>query len=160
MALCVHTVFSPNELKLFLQGAIKGAQLQNYNGKLGLMDLVGETVSFASPGARVPFVAGSSGDSFLTAAEIKTQIEAALRGAVLVGFDNGYLYIKSSVPTVGVSIGSAGQEPGRTKLGFDGAPGAYTTGKVYAAPDSTKLPRLVSVVPSSVQEKLIVITEE
>jgi hypothetical protein len=150
MALRVYKFMSIDTFEWFLRGGIIGGLLRmNSESAPGLFGLVGETATFTLPSASVTFVAGADPSGYLTFAEIKTQIEAAVAG-IIVSLNNGRLHIIESTPTNGVDIGSAGAQLARAILGFNGSAGAHTKGRVinplvgHAAPTTPYLVQLVS----------------
>jgi hypothetical protein len=150
MALRVRKFRSIDEFEWFLRGGIMGSVLSlNTDSGPGLWGLVGLTATFTVPVGSVTFVLGADPSGFLTTAEIKTQIEAAVAG-IQVSFTNGRMTIVEASPTNGIDFGAAGAETARSILGFNGSAGAHTIGKVinpfvgHAAPTPPYLVQLVS----------------
>ena len=108
----------------------------------GFDDLVGKTITFATPAGSKTFTQPSgSYQGRLTFKDLKTQLEAAVTNLVVVNLD-GKLAFKHSAGTA-VSLAQA-SETGRAPLGFPN--NEAISGKVFVAPSGTA-PRYLDMVP-------------
>ena len=161
MALRVYKFTNIGDLEWFLRGGVAGGQLKMVpDTGPGLHGLIGETLTFTTPAGSVTFT-GTDPGGFLTFGQIKSQIEAAVAGITVSMVDNR-IRIVETTPTNGIDIGSAGAEPARAILGFDGAAGGHSVGKVikpfvgHAAPTT---PYLVELVHANNDSYIAVIME-
>jgi len=146
----VRKITTINRVELFLQGAIFGGN--DLRGQVA--GLVGNTITFAKPAAAsCAFVAGANA-GYLTAAEIKAQLEAAITG-LKVKFLEGRIVLIETSPSGGVQLGG-GVQIAKTLLGF--AKNSTEAGRVYNPPDGAA-PRLISVSPD-MSNSHVIITEE
>lgn len=162
MAFRVKKFSNISEFEWFLRGGIIGAVVNLSTGTPpGLWGLVGQTVTFTVPADSVTFVLGADPNGFLTPAEIKAQMEAAIAG-IVVSFSRNRLSIIESTPTNGIDIGSAAAEPARGILGFNPSAGGHVIGKVInsfvgGAPPTT--PYLVQLVSANNDSYTAIIME-
>lgn len=139
------------ELQLFLNGGLLGGNIG-----LGIVGLVGKTMTFSAPAGTVTFVTASRYNDALTLVDIKTQIEAALNVANIKVISI-YGRIGLVHPTAASAIVLDGtDQPAKALLGFNA--NDPSTGKLYGVAIGTP-PALVSITPT-IDNSYIVTTVE
>lgn len=122
------------ECNMFLAGAIFGGDMSRQAegiGVLGFRGIVGKVLQFTSPVGTCTFVAGASPDGFLTFKEVKTQLEAAVAGLLVLQFGGKICFIQST-PTTGTVLKGGVANNCNAAFGFS-APN-NSTGIVYGSP--------------------------
>lgn len=114
------------EVQHFLNGGIIGLDVSK-----GVEGLVGKKLTFTTPSFNYTFVAGASSD-LVRFLEIKSQLETASSGALLVKQYGGKIAFIEATPSTGCIIAGGAGNTGNGYLGFDSL--NSTVGKVYGSP--------------------------
>lgn len=154
-----------NDIEFYLAGGILGGQLtKNGKGAIGVAGLAGLKLKFTSPVAvEVTFaaVAGEQG-GFIPLTQITAQLVAAgvpvqamQRGA---NGGVGVLGLIEVDPTNGVTIVAASSLDARAALGFDGAAGGTSVGRVVGPPGGAP-PTLLNAYMDETNHHVLIISE-
>jgi hypothetical protein len=142
-------------MKIEKYGTLEEANLKMQGGITGgvsttspFLNLVGETVTFATPAGACTFTQPSDAVvGQLRFKDVKAQLEAAVADLIVVSVDNK-LCFKHETDGSFVSLATASPvEPGRAVLGL--GQGEAIAGRYLNGPSSTDLPRFVEFVTES-----------